>query len=316
MPYCMISQCPDYRVDRVRQHLQQHLEKIPHLSQQIKTGDRILLKPNLIAPKGLDQPAQTHPKIILEMARLFKDYGAKPIVGDSPAWGSAQQCGQALGLLEPLKQLNVPLITFKRGTFRRLGHPPRPVYMSLDALEADAIINLPKFKSHQQLTATLAVKNMFGCVVGKQKPYWHYAQGKSLLQFGHFLIDICQAIHPTFTLIDAVVAMQGPGPINGWPYPMGLLISSTDPMLCERACIDLLKEPPTLFPVYNAIRERNLLCNTIDNIEWPDLRPDMLSFPDFQFPKPIPLRFSLSRVIKSMLTGILIRLTKQTKTST
>lgn len=315
MPYCMISQCPDYQSPRVRQHLQQHLEKIPNLSQRIKSGDRILLKPNLIAPKGPEKPAQTHPNIILEMARLFKDYGAKPVIGDSPAWGSAQQCGQALGLTEPLKQLDIPLITLKRGRFRRLGHPPHWVYMSIDALEADAVINLPKFKAHQQLTATLAIKNMFGCVVGKQKPFWHYAQGKSLLQFGHFLLDICQAVHPMFTLIDAVVAMQGPGPINGWPYPMGLLISGTDPVTCEQACIHLLKQPPALFPVYNAIRKRNLLHDTIDKIDWPELSPNMLSTPDFQFPKPIALRFSLSRVVKSTLTGMLIRLKKLTKTS-
>ena len=35
--------------------------------------------------------------------------------------------------------------------------------------EYDSIINLPKFKSHCQMTLTLSVKNLFGLVIGKTK---------------------------------------------------------------------------------------------------------------------------------------------------
>jgi len=42
--------------------------------------------------------------------------------------------------------------------------------ISSAALDADKIINVPKFKSHQQLVATFAVKNMFGVVSARRRP--------------------------------------------------------------------------------------------------------------------------------------------------
>lgn len=303
MPYVMITRCSDYRTDMVQQTLQDHLEQVPNLSQRLKPGDRILIKPNFIAPKPPNLPTQTHPCIILAMARLLKEYGARPIVGDSPAWGSAHQCARALGLLNPLNKMGIPLITLRRGRICRIGPSSRRVLMSVDALEADAVINLPKFKAHQQLTVTCAVKNMFGCVVGKQKPYWHYAQGHSHLEFSSFLLDICQKINPMFTLIDAVVAMQGQGPINGDPYPMGLVISSTDPLACESVCVNLLRQPPGLFPILQAIESRLRSTCPAPEITWPGIIPTECDFQDFKMPKQIPIRFSLSRVIKSVVKG-------------
>ncbi len=309
MPYTMITQCTEYHEPTVRQAIQDHLEQIPNLSQRIKSGDRVLIKPNFIAPKGLEKPTQTHPSIILSMARLLKEYGAHPLVGDSPAWGSAHQCAKALGLLDPLQKIGVPLITLHRGRLCKIGSSSRRVLMSIDALEADAVMNLPKFKAHQQLTATLAVKNMFGCVVGKQKPYWHYAQGRNLQEFGHFLLDICQKIDPMFTLIDAVVAMQGQGPINGDPYPMGLLISGTDPLACEATCVSLLQQPSELFPILQAAKTRFFPTSAAPNITWPVIAPGDYDFRDFKMPAMIPLRFTLSRVIKSVVKGLKTQMT-------
>jgi uncharacterized protein (DUF362 family) len=44
-------------------------------------------------------------------------------------------------------------------------------------MNADVVINLPKVKSHMQLTLTLGVKNLFGCVPGKMKAWWHMEAG-------------------------------------------------------------------------------------------------------------------------------------------
>lgn len=68
--------------------------------------------------------------------------------------------------------------------------------------EADRIVNLPKFKTHQQLTATFAVKNMFGCVCGKEKAFWHFAKGHSLEEFSRLLIGIYQLLSPCLTIAD------------------------------------------------------------------------------------------------------------------
>ena len=101
-----------------------------------------------------------------------------------------------------------------------------PIYKTLELAmkkhpNADVIINLPKFKSHQQLKATFAVKNMFGCVSGKRKALWHFRKGGSVDDFCELLIDIYRFLNPVLTIIDAVTAMDGPGPINGKARALG-----------------------------------------------------------------------------------------------
>ena len=115
--------------------------------------------------------------MILEVARLLKDCGAKPFVADSPAWADTAACARALELIEPLQKLGVPIRQLDDPRKCRLPRGGPRVGISSVALDADAIINLPKFKAHQQLTATFAVKNMFGCVSGKHKALWHFRKG-------------------------------------------------------------------------------------------------------------------------------------------
>jgi uncharacterized protein (DUF362 family) len=78
----------------------------------VRRGDRVLVKPNCIAATLPEQAAQTHPVVILEVCRQLLDMGARPFVGDSPAWGSLHACLGKLGLLPELARLGVPVVPF------------------------------------------------------------------------------------------------------------------------------------------------------------------------------------------------------------
>jgi len=172
-----VTRVGDYRDEDVLEAVRRQFELLGGLDRFIARGDRVLLKPNFIVPRRRELAAQTDPAVILAVARLVKDFGARPFVGDSPAWGNFESCLQALELAEPLRRLGVPFGPLDRP--RRLRIDGSLVSISRVALDADRIINLPKFKAHQQLGATFAVKNMFGAVCGKQKAFWHFARGKS-----------------------------------------------------------------------------------------------------------------------------------------
>jgi uncharacterized protein (DUF362 family) len=304
----VLTRCQSYESPVLGAALDRQLELLGGLESFVKPGNRVLIKPNFIAPKPISCPAQTHPALIIEVARRLKDMGANPFVGDSPAWGSVDACAQALNLTEPLAQLGVPLIQLNHPRSCVIGRRKTRVGISSVALNADAIINLPKFKAHQQLTGTFAVKNMFGCVSGKAKPYWHYARGASLEKFSKFLIDIYRFIPPAFTLIDGVIAMEGPGPISGSARSLGWLISSTDPIACERVCAQLINKDPDLFPVIKAAQALNYGSSQSEPITIKGDSPSGGICSDFQLPDLIPLRFTLRRVIKSIISGILGRL--------
>jgi len=299
-----ITRCCEYDSNKIRENLEKHIELLGGLENFIKSGDSILLKPNFIAPRSSRHAAQTHPAMIIELAKLLLDFGAKPFVADSPAWSNAKTCAQKLRLTEPLAKLNVPIKELDKPVKRRIGDSF--VNISSVATKADAIINIPKFKAHQQLVATFAIKNMFGTVAGKQKALWHFKKGDVEQDFCELLIDIYKYMNPIFTVIDGVYAMDGPGPINGRTRKLGYIISSTDPIACEAVCAKLIGRQAEDFPILRTAKKIGFGTTDIEKI---NIRGDGLPqnpVSDFEIPALIPIKFSLKRVMKSIAKQILL----------
>lgn len=299
--------CRDYNPVQVSKNILKHFELLGGLEKFVKSGDTVLLKPNLIAPKPRQNATQTDPAVIIETAKILKDYGAKPFVGDSPAWANIYTCVKKLELEEPLKKLGVPV--------KQLGNPKTctlnnglKVGISSIALDADVIINLPKFKSHQQLVATFAIKNMFGCVCGKAKALWHFRKGNSEHNFCQLLIEVYKFLSPSLTIIDAIIAMDGPGPINGRARPLGWLIGGTDPIALETVCAKLINQNPQNFPIIRTAKEIGFGCSNKDDIQILGDNYEGKICRDFAPAKIIPIRFSLLRVCKSAIKQLLILL--------
>ncbi len=301
-----LTRCTDYDPDKISNCLNRQFELLGGLSRFVKSGDTVLIKPNFIAPRSASHATQTHPVIIIELARLLLDFGAKPFVGDSPAWQNVFVCANKLRLDKPLEKLGVPVKQLDSPKTCIIGDDNLRVRLSNVALEADVIINLPKFKSHQQLVATFAVKNMFGCVPGKRKPLWHFRKGGDQRQFCKLLIDIYRYLNPALTIIDAVSAMDGPGPINGRTRPLGWIIGSTDPVACETVCSRLINLDPDSLPIVRTAKQIGFGCSSPDTIETVgDLFLQNICT-DFVFAKPIPIRFSLPHVCKSICKQLLL----------
>ena len=307
-PYSVaLTPCSTYDLDVVEQAMIRQIEKLGGLQRIVNRGDRVLIKPNFIAPRPADKAVQTHASVILGTARLLKDYGARPFVGDSPAWGSVEACAKAQGLDAPLKHLGIDLVQLDTPRFIAVGPKQTRVGISVHALEADAIFNLPKLKAHQQMMGTFAIKNMFGCVSGKRKPYWHFARGTSPVRFAKFLIQIFDAIPPVLNLVDGIVAMDQDGPINGRPRPLHWLIGGQEPMAVERACARLIGLPSENLPMVQAASRLNYGCPSDEALHLVDVQwPDIQCLTDFDIPALVPVRFSLGRVIKSVIKGRLV----------
>jgi uncharacterized protein (DUF362 family) len=299
-----VTRCTDYQAEKIAQVIDKQFSLLGGFDKFISRGDTVLLKPNFIAARPRSEAAQTDPAVILAVAQMVKNFGGRPFVGDSPAWKDVFACIKVLELEEPLRKLGVPV--------KQLNKPKRcriagsSIGISTVALEADKIINLPKLKTHQQLVATFAVKNMFGCVCGKEKAFWHFAKGKSHEEFCRMLIEIYKLLAPAVTIIDAVVAMEGPGPIRGKPKPLGFLIGGTDPVACEMVCCELTDFKVEKLPVIQTARQMEFGCSDMSRIEI--LGDDYRDFvcADFQLAEQIPVRFSLSHVCKSAVKQLIL----------
>jgi len=301
-----LTQCSDYSQPKIAEALATQLRLLGGLEKFVSPGDTVLLKPNFIAPRSHRYATQTHPAVIIELARLLKDFGARPFVGDSPAWGDVFACVKALKLDESLKRLSVPVKQLDKPKKHRVGAKNIKVGISSIALNADRIINLPKFKTHQQLLTTFAIKNMFGCVSGKRKALWHFRKGGNIDDFCEFLIELFRFLNPALTIIDAVSAMDGPGPIRGRTRPLGWLIGGTDPFALEVICSKLVNIKPEDVPIIKTARAMGLNCPDGDKIKilGDDFSENFCT--DFELPQLVPLRFSLPRVCKSICKQILL----------
>jgi uncharacterized protein (DUF362 family) len=316
VPTVTLTKCCDYSQPVISKAIARHFSLLGGLDKFVKPCDNVLLKPNFIAPKSRHHATQTDPAVIIETARMLKDFGAKPFIGDSPAWGNTQACVKALKLDEPLKKLSVPIKQLDKPRKCRIGQGNTSIWISSIALDADVIINLPKFKSHQQLVTTFAVKNMFGCISGKRKALWHFQKGTNADDFCRFLIEIYKYLKPAITIIDAVIAMDGPGPINGRARPLGWLIGGTDPIACETICAGLIGMEPHNLPIVKTADKMGFGCSNPANIKTSgDGFPQQICT-DFQLPEMIPIRFSLPHVCKSICKqGLLIAKTALEKLS-
>lgn len=296
-----LQRCKSYDPQEVYSAIVRQLELLGGVECFIKSGQRVLIKPNLIVPRPPQVPAQTHPEVIYAMARIVKEASGFPVVGDSPAWSATAGCLKALGIDERLNELGAEIVN--------LNHPVRTqiagvsVGISRVALEADAIINLPKLKAHQQLGATFAFKNMYGCVAGlagKEKAYWHFARGKEVESFCRMIIGIYQKLSPVLNIIDGIVAMEGQGPINGDPRDVGYLIAGTDPAACERVCCDLVGFDAGDLPLLATAEKMGVGIPTDEPINIVGDALTKPACPNFKAAIQTPLRFSFPHICKSI----------------
>jgi uncharacterized protein (DUF362 family) len=305
-PRVTLIRCTDYNEAKIAEAIAKQFELLGGLENFVKRGDTVLLKPNFIAPRSRRHATQTHPALVIEFARLLKDFGARPFVGDSPAWSNVFACVKALKLEEPLRKLSVPVKQLNKPKWCRVGRDNTKVGISSVALDTDVIINLPKFKTHQQLVATFAVKNMFGCVSGKRKALWHFSRGKKESDFCELLIDIFNFLKPAVTLIDGVTAMDGRGPIRGRSRTLGWLIGGTEPMALETICCNLVDIKTDELPILKTAKQMGLPCPNEGEIEilGDDFSDNICT--DFELSEPSPLRFSLPHVCKSICKQVIL----------
>ena len=301
-----IVRCEDYEKARVSDAVAQALEALGGAAQFVSTTDEILLKPNILKGAPPESALTTHPEILRAVAEQLQNSAAprKISMGDSPAWGSLAGCAEQAGLSRVCGELGFPLVSFRKGV--KVPNPDGVVYahltMAKEALDADGIINLPKLKTHCQLYMTGAVKNLFGCVAGKRKAWWHFKAGTFEDYFPLMLVETARLLKTRLSVLDAVWAMEGQGPAKGTPRRVGLIIASADPVALDRVACEVTGLSPEKLRTLEAARITGFGETELDKIDLVGLSLEeaRLSEPLVE-PRMIPIGFSIPRVVKSTL---------------
>jgi len=310
VPVSLLS-ATSYDLDLLREKVVALLEPLGGIESFVKPGDRVLLKPNLLTGSRPTKECTTRPELVQVVAELVLAAGGKPFLGDSPAFGSAAGVAKANGLAPIAQALNIPIVEFRGHRYDSLSGEFGHLRLSKEAMDADVVINLPKVKSHCQLTITLGVKNLFGCVPGKLKAWWHMDAGKDAARFGRMLVETARTIDPTLTIVDGIIGHEGNGPSNGEPRLLGVLGASANVFALDRALLEILQVDPATVPTAAAADALGV-CPDRAEVVYPLAKPAELAIDDWQLSSFLmPIDFGLPRVVRSTFKHLYIKLFKE-----
>ncbi|MEI6166442.1 MAG: DUF362 domain-containing protein [bacterium] len=218
--------CPDYA--SVPDALSRLMDGLGGMGQFVKPGQSVLIKPNLLSDHTPDDAVTTHPEVVRALIRLVKSAGATPWVADSPAIiADLRRVWERTGIEAVCHQEQVPLVNLEKAGSRSFEENGIHFTIATPVLEADAIITVPKVKTHVLTGLTGAMKNLYGTVPGLQKTAFHkrypYPQ-----DFARLLVAIYRQVRPVLSVADGVVGMEGNGPSAGLPIRLGFLGASAD----------------------------------------------------------------------------------------
>ncbi len=234
----------------------------------------ILIKPNAITFKETWESqlaVTTHPEIIRALINLLKEKGHEITVGDSSGSGiKTKVVLEKAGYKKLEKEEDVPVVSLAANAKKvyidnheRLSH----VNLSGLALTSD-IINVPKMKTHALTRVTLAIKNLFGCVVGMEKKRVH-GISSTANNFAQCLVDIYSVLKENviMNVLDAKIAMEGFGPTNGNPKKMNLILASKDAVALDFVATMVMEEKPLSIPTTKIASQRGLGIANLEDIE-------------------------------------------------
>ena len=211
-------------------------------------GRSVLLKPNLVeyAPGTV---INTHPLVVAGAATAFLRAGARQVVvGEAPGHRRDIEYLLAVtGLSDHLRELRIRFVDLNHDDVAMV--PLKSHFTGLDrlalpleVLRSDFVVSLAKLKTHHWAAMTASMKNFFGVVPGAI-----YGWPKNILHYRgieNSILDLNATIRPHFTIVDAVVAMEGDGPIMGKPRQTGFVAMGSDLVAVDATCARIIGLDP------------------------------------------------------------------------
>jgi uncharacterized protein (DUF362 family) len=232
------------------------LARLKEYAQQVSIpslkNKRVVLKPNMVEFRGDGKPITTNPAV-LRAAIQFVDYlGAREIiVAEGPGhMRDTEYLLDKTGIGKACRDLKVPFVDLNLDDIEKVPNTHgfnglKEFYLPKTIIGADAVVSVPKMKTHHWVGVTCSMKNLFGVVPGRK-----YGWPKNLLHIKGIprsIIDLVHLVNPTFAVVDAIVAMEGDGPINGTAIDTGFLVLGCDVAAVDATCIRAMSMDPNEF---------------------------------------------------------------------
>ena len=274
-----IVRCNSYEPETVSQAVKQAVDLLGGISAFVSPAQNVLIKPNMLSPQPPDRAITTHPSIVEAVVELVKSAGARPAIGDSPGlypgFNKFTHNAKVSGISQVAERTGAPLTPFDKEVQISTSEKclMKRITVAQAVTAADAIISVPKFKTHSLTYITGAIKNLFGCVPGLKKSEMHFRFPDNE-RFSRMLVDVALSIPVCLHIVDAVTGMDGNGPSGGDPFPIGLIIAGADPVAVDSIACRVVGIDPEEIPMIRIGAEcglgataENAICIVGDSLE-------------------------------------------------
>jgi len=291
-----IRRCASYDIAELKSVQEKILSDLGGPASFFKRGDRVLLKPNLLQSAPPSKAVVTHPAFVESIASLVIDAGARPFIGDSPPLGNLSRLLSKSGYDPFMERMGIEAAPFveKKAVEFGEGRLFRRIDLAREVFEFDALINLAKLKTHCQMMLTMAVKNLFGAIIGTDKASWHLRAGKDHDHFARVLVQICEAVRPALSIVDGVLGMEGNGPNAGIPRHVGIIGASTDAVALDATLCRLLGFSAEQLGTCVIGQSLGVGVADEDRIRVVGDEPEGFPLKDFKAPKSMTMAWNLS----------------------
>jgi uncharacterized protein (DUF362 family) len=213
----------------------------------------IMIKVNACRP-GYAPGQVTNPEFLKATIEILKEYTSDITVCEADgqrfsAWVALEKSGLKKATLEAGAKV-INLSEAERITVKVPNHLhfetlelPEPL------INTDVFIDMCLMKTHKLTDVTLGLKNLFGCI-----PYYDRVLMHKYIH--ELLPDAASVLKPDIALMDAIVGMEGDGPIAGIPKRLNLILCSDNVVALDYVAVQIMGfNPEKIKHISNAIKK-------------------------------------------------------------
>lgn len=240
-------ECPDYQGETVRAAVGRAVRLAGGLDEVVQPDDRVLVKMNHLGEYPSERAISTHPEVVAAMVAHLRGHTDHVVVGDGLTRPGNDEF-LASGTAQVASRDGFQLVNFLGNPYRRVpldgGARLRSVPLAEAVTTADASVTVAKLKTHVLTLMTAAVKNGYGYLPKRARENYH----RSYIvprEFAEVVVDIYQACPPGFSVVDAVVGLEGYGPASkGSPRRVGCILAGRNAVAVDCVAAHLMGMSP------------------------------------------------------------------------
>ncbi|UCH32676.1 MAG: DUF362 domain-containing protein [Candidatus Bathyarchaeota archaeon] len=227
--------CNSLEYEDVETAIRKSLNLVGGIKTFVEPGSAVLVKPNVGVASPPEEGRTTDPNVVRAVIRQLKAAGVeRVIIGEASVVGvDTFKALKVSGILEVAEEEKAEVLDFKREQFSEVSVPAgllmKKIRFARAALEADAIVNVPKLKTICTTLVSVGLKNLKGLLPDSEKRRFH------LEGVNEAIVDLNSVVRPAVTIVDGIIANE-----LYRPRKLGVIITGKDPLAVDTVATRVL----------------------------------------------------------------------------